>query len=111
VTAPARDVRALRTLVLAKRVARIGAEAEAKARALLIEKLRRTIAKLESHRFDALSERSQALIEQLELALAEQGESRAATEVRLKLAEQAGHVGEQTEQDGREQDRRQHRPP
>ena len=89
------DVPALRTLVLAERTARIAAEAEAKARALLIEKLRLTIAKLKHHRFGASSERSQALIEQLELQLAELGETRAAAEVRLELAEQAARVNVQ----------------
>ena len=83
------DIAALRALVLAERAARIAAEAEATARARLIEQLRLTIAKLQHHRYGASAERARRLAEQLELDLNELGEDRAAAEARADLAEQA----------------------
>jgi len=83
------DVTALRTLVLAERAALAAARAEVKAGALLIEKLRSTIAKLKHHRFGASAERTQLLADQLELELAELGEGRAEAETRVEIIEQA----------------------
>jgi len=53
-------------MLLTERAARLAAESEAKFRALLIEKLKYTIAKLRHERFGQSSERS-AILEQLEL--------------------------------------------
>jgi transposase len=57
-------------MLLAERAARLAAESEAKSRALLIEKLKYMIARLRHERFGQSSERS-AILEQLELSLAE----------------------------------------
>src|ERR1700741_691654 len=64
------DVATLQRMLLAERAARLAAESEAKSRALLIEKLKYTIARLRHERFGQSSERS-AILEQLELSLAE----------------------------------------
>src|SRR6516165_9196393 len=60
------DVTTLKAMLRAERVARLAAEAEAKARTLLIEKLKLTIKKLRHERFGQSSERG-ALLDQLEL--------------------------------------------
>jgi transposase len=83
------DVAALRALVLAERAALAAVQAELKAGAVLIEKLRLTIAKLKHQRFGASAERSQRLVDQLELELVELGEDRAAAEARVEILEQA----------------------
>jgi len=71
------DIDALKALVLAERAARLNAEAEARARALLIETLKLKIAKLRHEQYGASSERSTRLLEQLELALADLEETAA----------------------------------
>jgi transposase len=63
------DIETLKAMLLAERAARLAAEAEARTRALLIEKLKFTIAKLRHERFGQSCERG-ALLEQLELQLA-----------------------------------------
>ncbi len=83
------EVLALQALLVAERAARIAAQAEAKARALLIDKLRLTIAKLKHERFGVSAERTRLLVEQLELELSELGEDRAAAEAKVEIAEQA----------------------
>ena len=74
------DVATLKAMVIAERAARVeaeakaqNAEAEARARALLIEQMKFTIAKLRHERFGQSSERG-AVLEQLELALADMEE-------------------------------------
>jgi len=57
------------------------AQAEAQARALEIEKLKFTIARLRHERFGASSERAARLIDQLELQLADLEETAAESEV------------------------------
>ena len=64
------DLTSAHAIILAQRQALAAAEREAQYRALLIEKLKLTIAKLRHARFGQSSERSAAL-EQLELQLAE----------------------------------------
>jgi transposase len=64
------DVVTLQALVLTERAARLAAESEAKLRALLIEKLKYTIAKLRHQQFGQSSERG-AILGQLELQLSE----------------------------------------
>src|SRR5256885_16835571 len=64
------DVATLQAMLLTERAARLAAEDEAKFRALQIEKLKYTIAKLRHQKFGQSSERS-AILEQLELQLSE----------------------------------------
>jgi len=64
------DVATLRAMLLTERAARLAAESEAKFRALQIEKLKYTIAKLRHQQFGQSSERG-AILEQLELQLCE----------------------------------------
>jgi transposase len=64
------DIETLKAMLLAERAARSAAEAEARHRALLIEQMKYTIAKLRHERFGQSSERS-AILEQLELSLAD----------------------------------------
>jgi transposase len=64
------DIATLKAMLLCERAARFAAEAEAEARALMIEKLKLTIGRLRHARFGPSAERG-ALIEQLELQLAE----------------------------------------
>ena len=59
-----------KTLLLSERAARLAAESEAKFRALLIERLKYTIAKLWHQRFGQSAERG-AILEQLELELSD----------------------------------------
>src|SRR5260370_8610485 len=78
------DVATLQALLLTERVARLEAESKAKFNALLIEKLKYTIAKLRHLKFGQSSERS-AILEQLELQLSDlqenASEAQAAAEV------------------------------
>ena len=64
------DVPTLQAMLLAERAARLAAESEAKSRALQIEQLNYTIAKLRHQQFGQSSERG-AILEQLELQLSE----------------------------------------
>jgi transposase len=73
------DIASLKALLLAERAARQAAEAEARERALLIEKLKYTIAKLRHERYGQSAERG-ALLEQLELQLADLEEDAAEAE-------------------------------
>ena len=75
----------LKALLLAERAARRAAEAEAQARALLIEKLKFTIARLRHARFGPSAERG-ALIEQLELQLAELEEDASEAEAEIEIS-------------------------
>jgi transposase len=79
------DVTTLKAMLLSERAARMAAEAEAQARALLIEKLKFAIAKLRHERFGQSSERG-VLIEQLELQLADLEENAAEAEVAAEIA-------------------------
>lgn len=80
------DVATLKAVLLAERAARTAAQAEAKARALEIEKLKFAIAKFRHERFGASSERAARLIDQLELQLAELEETATESEVAAALA-------------------------
>ena len=73
------DVTTLKAMLRAERAARLAAEAEAQARDVLIEKLKLTIAKLRHEQFGQSSERG-ALLDQLELQLAELEENAAQAE-------------------------------
>ena len=64
------DVATLQALLLTERAARLAAESEAKLRALQIEQLKYTIAKLRHQQFGQSSERG-AILDQLELQLSE----------------------------------------
>ena len=79
------DVNTLKAMLRAERAARLAAEAEAQARTLLIEKLKLTIKKLRHEQFGQSSERG-ALLDQLELQLADLEENAA-------HAETAAHGG------------------
>ena len=82
------DVATLQTMLLSERAVRMAAESEAKFRALLIEKLKYTIAKLRHNKFGQSSERG-AILEQLELSLAdlEADASAAATAAQMAAAQ------------------------
>jgi transposase len=75
----------LKAMLLAERAARTAAEASSQALALMIEKLKFAIAKLRHERFGQSSERA-ALIEQLELQLADLEENAAEAEVVVEIA-------------------------
>ncbi len=75
------DVTTLKAMLRAERAARLAAEAEAQARTLLIEKLKLTIKKLRHEQFGQSSERG-ALLDQLELQLADLEENAAQAETR-----------------------------
>jgi len=79
------DVTTLKAMLLSERAARMAAEAEAQSRALLIEKLKFTIAKLRHERFGQSSERG-VVIEQLELQLADLEENAAEAEAAAEIA-------------------------
>jgi len=72
-------------MLLSERAARLAAESEAKYRALLIEKLKYTIAKLRHERFGQSSERG-AILEQLELSLADLEEDASEAEAAAQMA-------------------------
>jgi transposase len=79
------DIITLKAMVRAERAARLAAEAEAQARTLLIEKLKITIKKLRHEQFGQSSERA-ALLDQLELQLADLEENAAQAETAAQLA-------------------------
>ncbi len=94
------DVETLQAMLIAERAARIAAEvkarnaeAEAHARALVIEQMKFTIAKLRHEQYGQSSERS-ALIEQLELKLADLEENASQAEAAAQMAAAAA-VNEQ----------------
>jgi transposase len=73
------DIETLKSMLIAERAARMAAEGEANYRALLIEKLKYTIKKLRHEQFGQSSERG-ALLDQLELQLADLEEDAAQAE-------------------------------
>ena len=73
------DVITLKAMLRVERAARLAAEAEAQARTLTIEKLKLTIKKLRHEQFGQSSERG-ALLDQLELQLADLEENAAQAE-------------------------------
>ncbi len=79
------DIITRKAFVRAERAARLAAEAEAKARTLLIEKLKITIKKLRHEQFGQSSERG-SLLDQLELQLADLEENTAQAETAAQLA-------------------------
>src|SRR5262245_35281829 len=86
------DVATLKAMVIAAEAAALeaqaraqNAEAEAHARALLIEQMKFTIAKLRHEKYGQSSERS-AVIEQLELQLADMEEDASEAETAAQLA-------------------------
>jgi transposase len=79
------DVTVLKAMLLAERAARQAAEAEAHARTLLIEQLKLTIRKLRHEQFGQSSER-RALLDQLELQLADLEEAAAQAEAAAQIA-------------------------
>lgn len=78
------DVSALKAMLRAERAARLAAEAEAKARTLLIEKLKLTIRRLRHEQFGQSSERG-ALLDQIELQLADLEENAAQAETAAQI--------------------------
>jgi transposase len=89
------DLAAAHAMILETRAALLAAEArasalesEAKHRALLIEKLKYTIAKLRHERFGQSSERA-AILEQLELSLADLEEDAAQAQAKAQIAASA----------------------
>ena len=79
------DVTTLQAMLRAERAARLAAEAEAQAGSLLIEKLKLTIKKLRHEQFGQSSERG-ALLDQLELQLADLEENAAQAETAAQMA-------------------------
>src|SRR6201995_2201561 len=79
------DLASAHALILAQRQALITAQNEAQHRALLIEKLKYTIKKLRHEQFGQSSERS-ALLDQLELQLADLEENVAQAETAVQMA-------------------------
>jgi len=73
------DLAGAHTMIIAQRAALLEAQSEAQHRALLIEKLKYTIAKLRHERFGQSSERG-AILDQLELQLADLEENAAEAE-------------------------------
>src|ERR1700736_3789227 len=86
---------ATREALLAAEARASAAESEAKYRALLIEKLKYTIAKLRHQQFGQSSERS-ALLEQLELQLSELGENASEADATSQLAAASEKVSVRT---------------
>ena len=78
------DVTTLKAMLRTERAARLAAEAEAQARILLIEKLKLTIKKLRHEQFGQSSERG-ALLDQLELQLADLEENAAQAETAAQM--------------------------
>src|SRR5215471_3532425 len=85
------DVTTLKAMLRAERAARLAAEAEAQARILLIEKLKLTIKKLRHEQFGQSSERG-ALLDQLELQLADLEENAAQAETAAQMAAAAEKI-------------------
>ena len=79
------DPETLKSMLVAERAARMAAESEAQYRALLIEKLKYTIRKLRHERFGQSAERG-ALLDQLELQLADLEEDAAQAEAAARMA-------------------------
>src|ERR1700745_481010 len=79
------DVTTLQAMLRAERAARLAAEDEAQAGTLLIEKLKLTIKKLRHEQFGQSSERG-ALLDQLELQLADLEENAAQAETAVQMA-------------------------
>ncbi|WP_229188372.1 IS66 family transposase, partial [Bradyrhizobium oropedii] len=79
------DVTTLQAMLRAERAARLAAEAEAQAGTLLIEKFKLTIKKLRHEQFGQSSERG-ALLDQLELQLADLEENAAQAETATQMA-------------------------
>src|ERR1044072_9976572 len=79
------DVTKLQAMLRAERASRWAAEAEAQAGTLLIEKLKLTIKKLRHEQFGQSSERG-ALLDQLELQLADLEENAAQAETAAQMA-------------------------
>src|ERR1700733_4937693 len=79
------DVETLKAMVIAADAARLNAEAEARARALLIDQMKFTIAKLRHEKFGQSSERG-AILQQLELALADMEENASEAEATAQMA-------------------------
>jgi transposase len=92
------DVATLQAMLIVERAARIeaevkaqNAEAEVRARALLIEQMKFTIAKLRHERFGQSSERG-AVLEQLELQLADMEEDASEAESAAQMAASAAAI-------------------
>ena len=79
------DLASAHALIMAQRQALSAAESEAQYRALLIEKLKYTIRKLQHERFGQSTERG-TLLDQLELQLADLEEDAAQAEAAKRLA-------------------------
>jgi len=79
------DLAAAHAIILAQREALVTAENEAKSHALLIEKLKYTIAKLRHEQFGQSAERG-AILEQLELSLSDLQADASAAEAAAQLA-------------------------
>jgi transposase len=79
------DVATLKTMVIAARVKALNAEAEAQALALQVEKMKFEIARLRHERYGQSAERS-ALLEQLELHLADLEETASESETAAQIA-------------------------
>jgi transposase len=93
------DLAAAHAMIIAQREALIvaeakaqNAEAEARHRALLIEQMKFTIAKLRHEKFGPSSERG-ALLDQLELALADMEEDASEAEAKAQMAAAAASNG------------------
>src|SRR5258708_24240201 len=78
------DVITLKAMLRAERAARLAAEAEAQAGTLMIEKLKLTIKKLRHAQFGQSAERG-ALLDQLELQLADLEENAAQAETAAQM--------------------------
>src|ERR1700680_1696847 len=85
------DVATLKAMLIAERAARTAAEADARNRSLLIEKMKYTIAKLRHEQFGQSSERG-AILEQLELQLADLEEDASEAEAAAQIAAAAAKV-------------------
>ncbi|MET4201701.1 transposase [Bradyrhizobium sp. LA8.1] len=79
------DVTTLKAMLRAERTARLAAEADAQAQILLIEQLKLTIRKLRHEQFGQSSERG-ALLDQLELQLADLEANAAQAETAVQMA-------------------------
>jgi transposase len=85
------DIETLKAMLLAERAARLSAEAEARGRALEIEQLKFLIAKLRHERYGQSAECG-ALLEQLELQLADLEEDAGEAETAAELAAARANV-------------------
>ncbi len=85
------DIGTLKAMLRMERAARLAAEAEALARTLLIEKLKLTIKKLRHAQFGQSSERG-ALLDQLELQLADLEENAAQAETSAQMVATADKI-------------------